>query len=303
MKLIFKGRTAGKLIPFLVFAILLSGACKRNDLKKELAVQVNQITGMHKELSGVPPITPSDLAKFPVLSREEYARKYSNGRMQAAEATYKVLPSVPIGSQGYQGSCVGWGIGYAAHSILQYMYNPANNNDIWKSLSSPAYIYNQVKVPGDCLSGTYPWDALNLLYNNGCAPLTQMPYTDQNCSTQPTVYQDSLAALRKISAWRRIDHTSIDDIRYFINQGYPVPVCFDVNQSFDNIRNTGWVWNTNYGTRRAGHCVCIFGYDDNAKSVIVINSWGAYWGNNGYFYISYDNITNGCLNFGAVMFP
>jgi len=41
-----------------------------------------------------------------------------------------------------------------------------------------------------------------------------------------------------------------------------------------------------------GHAVCAVGYD-NEKSVFIIrNSWGTSWGDNGYFYLPYDYITD-----------
>ncbi len=37
-----------------------------------------------------------------------------------------------------------------------------------------------------------------------------------------------------------------------------------------------------------GHCISIVGYNDDKKILIVRNSWGADWGDNGYTYMPYD---------------
>ena len=37
-----------------------------------------------------------------------------------------------------------------------------------------------------------------------------------------------------------------------------------------------------------GHAVIICGYDDNTNELILRNSWGTYWGDNGYFYLPYE---------------
>jgi C1A family cysteine protease len=37
-----------------------------------------------------------------------------------------------------------------------------------------------------------------------------------------------------------------------------------------------------------GHAVCCVGYDDTKQAFIVRNSWGASWGDKGYFYMPYE---------------
>jgi C1A family cysteine protease len=40
-----------------------------------------------------------------------------------------------------------------------------------------------------------------------------------------------------------------------------------------------------------GHAVVAVGYNDAKKQVIVRNSWGATWGDQGYFYMPYQYMT------------
>jgi len=40
------------------------------------------------------------------------------------------------------------------------------------------------------------------------------------------------------------------------------------------------------------HSLVIVGYDDNDKTFTIANSWGDYWGDNGYFYLDYEYFTN-----------
>ena len=42
----------------------------------------------------------------------------------------------------------------------------------------------------------------------------------------------------------------------------------------------------------SGHIMTIVGYDDNDKTFTIANSWGDYWGDNGYFYMDYEYFTN-----------
>jgi hypothetical protein len=41
-----------------------------------------------------------------------------------------------------------------------------------------------------------------------------------------------------------------------------------------------------------GHIMTIVGYDDNDETFIISNSWGDYWGDNGYFYMDYEFFNN-----------
>lgn len=44
------------------------------------------------------------------------------------------------------------------------------------------------------------------------------------------------------------------------------------------------------------HAVTIVGYDDKLKTILIRNSWGASWGNQGYASIPYNFILNGIGN-------
>ena len=44
--------------------------------------------------------------------------------------------------------------------------------------------------------------------------------------------------------------------------------------------------------KKKQHLMTIVGYDDNDKTFTIANSWGDYWGDNGYFYIDYEYFNN-----------
>lgn len=259
---------------------------------------------------GVPEFSESYLKSIDPLSPVEYQQKISKFRpdikdARVARATVPssyYVPAPPVGNQGNEGSCVGWGIGYAGHSITRYINNTCHNKS-WSSANrSASYIYNQIKI-NNCANGSYPQDAMNLLYNKGECSNAQMPYVNGGCYTLPTATQNSLAAQRKIAGWRNISATNVEDWKYYLSQKYPIPVCFDYNQSFTDISRTGYVWSQVYGTRNGGHCVCVVGYDDATQRFKVINSWGSGWGISGYFYVTYGAVRSGAFNWAAVMFP
>ncbi|OWP82916.1 peptidase C1A papain [Flavobacterium davisii] len=289
---------------YLFASIFLFGACQTEKL------DVNE---KREELSrlGVPEFSESYLKSIDPLTPQEYENdlmKYrpdllpSNARLLLTMPTTFELPAMPIGNQGREGSCVGWGVGYAAHSITRYINNPVHNKN-WRSASrSAAFIYNQIKI-SDCAKGSYPDNAMNLLQQKGECGEDQMPYVEGGCFIIPSAKQLEYAKERKISSWKNISATSVDDIKYYLSKNYPVPACFDYNKSFEEISKNNYVWNSVFGERNGGHCVCIVGYNDVTKQFKVQNSWGRSWGRQGYFYVTYDAIKQGAFKWAAIMFP
>lgn len=47
------------------------------------------------------------------------------------------------------------------------------------------------------------------------------------------------------------------------------------------------------GRMIGGHCVTFVGYDE--RGIIIRNSWGADWGNNGYVTIPYEEYEQYCI--------
>ena len=50
------------------------------------------------------------------------------------------------------------------------------------------------------------------------------------------------------------------------------------------------------GACTGGHAVCFTGYDDEKRLVQFINSWGSYWGDDGYGYLPYSYFEGGLVS-------
>src|ERR1035438_6083026 len=149
------------------------------------------------------------------------AMEHGMGFVAEPEAVYKSFPGVPRfraflppevdlsarfptpGNQGIQSSCAAWAVGYDMRS---YYEGQANH---WESFSSkgqvfsPAYIYNRLHEGAkDCNAGTTISDALNLLKEEGVPPMSEFPYTANDCSRTPDKETKLLAANFKIKSWR-----------------------------------------------------------------------------------------------------
>lgn len=193
------------------------------------------------------------------------------------------------GNQGSQGSCVGWAAGYALKTFQERVERGWSlSTDT--HLFSPSYIYNQIKLPGSCDRGSYIFSALNLLTEQGCAALDMMPYDSSTCNDQPSSLTKNTARDFRIAFWRRINQFDISEVKSNIAAGFPVVIGMQVYDSFFALRDLGQnaVYDTIDGSYRSAHAIVAVGYDDAEQRVKVINSWGSSWGDNGYFYITYE---------------
>lgn len=188
------------------------------------------------------------------------------------------------GSQGKQGSCVGWATGYALRS-----YHEGRRQE-WKferpdELISPASIYNRLRgFDGKCSEGTSLTRALELLKEEGAHTLRQAPYTPDDCSRR---FADALGpGSFRINGFRRIDHTKPDDIKGQLAAGNPVVFGMDVSQSFEKLRGPV-VYDDTESPRTGGHAMVLVGYDEARQAFKLINSWGTQWGDKGFGWVSY----------------
>ncbi|NEV61102.1 C1 family peptidase [Thiorhodococcus minor] len=249
-------------------------------------VSVTVVTDAEDRNTGDEGVDPLDYGQFPIIN--------PYGDLSGAPGDTPQLPSsvdlsssFPTpGNQGGQGSCVGWSTAYALKSYQERVEInwELNRQD---HLFSPAFVYNQIKV-GGCDAGSRISDALELFRATGAATWDKMPYTDTECSTQPSSEALQQAAGFKIASWGRLQGN--DSIKAELANHRPVVIGIPAYDSLMNLSGPDSVYNTLSGTNRGGHAVTIVGYDDNSYggAFKVINSWGTGWGDNGYFWLTYD---------------
>ena len=194
-----------------------------------------------------------------------------------------------IEDQGKLGSCTGNAIAGA----IELLENRENRTlDV-----SRLFIYYYERLIEGTVnydSGAYIRDGIKACYTYG-APIENLwPYNISKFRTKPTNAAIIDAAKRKVKLYQRAaDFNAVIDA---INSGYPVIVGFNVYSSFDTkaVTNTGVMPYPNVNKEKllGGHAVLIVGYNKNNNTFIVRNSWGKYWGDNGYFYMPFQVIQN-----------
>lgn len=199
-------------------------------------------------------------------------------------------------NQGSQGSCVGWASAYAARTILHAKASGENPNDV---TFSPSYVYNQIAL-SDC-QGAYMQKAMDLMRNGGALPFSMFGYNENSCATRPSSREKEAAESFKIKGFNRLTkggdnyQTDLLAIKQNLAQGAPVVIGMMVGGSFmtDMSGKKAWIPNnSDYNLAGfGGHAMCVIGYDDyyNGGSFQIMNSWGESWGNDGIFWIRYND--------------
>lgn len=235
---------------------------------------------------GLDDVSPETYASFDFSS--------PNGNLFGAPGANASLPSridlsenFPIpGDQGTQSSCVGWATAYALKSYQEKveMSWSLNSPD---HLFSPGFIYNQINGGRD--QGSQPADALELVVNKGVATWATMPYELANPFAQPSADALTEAARFKAASWSAV--SGIQAMKATLANRNPLMIGIQTHNQLMQLRGPNSVFNDYSGNALGGHAVTVVGYDDNkfGGAFKVINSWGTNWGDNGYFWLPYNN--------------
>ncbi len=224
---------------------------------------------------------------------EPLAASSSKYNIPAAVSLRKYAPTAR--NQGQQGSCVGWASAYAARSIVEAVATGKAPN---KVAFSPSFLYNQIALQG--CQGSYTSEALKKMKNDGLLFFSEFPYDEDDCSEKPTNSQLREAQRYKIRGYNRLSlggsnyDVDIEAVKQNIAQGAPVIIAMKVPESFYYVDDE--LWDPGDKDRRGmkrmgGHAMCAVGYDNNkfGGAFEVMNSWGRNWGDDGFFWIKYDD--------------
>ena len=227
----------------------------------------------------------------------------------------KYVPSVI--NQHESGVCVGMSTAYYMRTMLEAISkNITDKDEIDKLAYSPSYLYNLIKNPKDvdCKEGTELKKAFDVLKTQGVVPYAQQKFPD--CSNNPnlSVNPDS-KIIEYVRLFSLADGSENIDLitKKALSENTPVVVGLSLTESINSLNdnNNFWrnfwrkimkffgvsvfenigLWNPEDSPNIGGHAVCIVGYD-NAKfggAFKIINSWGENFGEEGFFWVKYDD--------------
>jgi C1A family cysteine protease len=195
----------------------------------------------------------------------------------------------PIEDQGNLGSCTA----NALVGNLEFLELKAGQRLI--DLSRLFVYYNERVIEHDVSqdNGAMLRDGIKALASKGVCPEKNWPYIISKFAKKPcaTCYIQGL--MHRITSYIRLN--TLTDMTHCLDSGFPFVFGFTVYDYFESaeMEKTGILkMPTANESVLGGHAVCAVGYDPAKKLFLVRNSWGTSWGQQGYFWMPFDYMTN-----------
>jgi C1A family cysteine protease len=195
-----------------------------------------------------------------------------------------------IEDQGNLGSCGA----QAGVALLEFLDAKPDNR--YTDLSRLFLYYNTRLLEGTVRydSGCTIRGVMKAIAKYGVCSESKWPYVISKFKTKPSTACYTDGKKRIISGYYKLK--TLGEIKASLAEGMPSLFGFTVYEEFesDEVARTGILEMP--GPDEAvmgGHAVLVLGYDDKTQRLIVRNSWGANWGQKGYFTMPYGYVTLG----------
>jgi C1A family cysteine protease len=207
----------------------------------------------------------------------------------ALPSEFDLRPSMPpVYDQGQLGSCTGNAIAGA----MEYERDRQGLSDF---VPARLFIYyNERALEGTVSSdsGAVIRDGIKVVNKDGVCPESLWPYDIGVFAVKPPKRCYVAAVTDRAVQYLAIQ--TLGDLKDAVCSNLAVVFGFTVYESFQSpaVAQTGVMPMPKPGEATVGgHAVMAVGYSDPKGQVIVRNSWGASWGDAGYFYMPYEYMT------------
>ena len=200
----------------------------------------------------------------------------------------------PVLDQGALGSCTANAIA-SAHRFDQMKEQAARS-----FAPSRLFVYYNERVMEQTVSedaGAMIRDGIKSIAKQGVCDEASWPYTISKFATKPSAPCYRAALDHQALSYQRVLQAPTQ-LKGCLASGYPFVFGFSVYASFESeaVARTGTVPLPSANEPLVGgHAVLAVGYDDAAQRFLVMNSWGAKWGDRGFFTMPYAYLTDADL--------
>jgi len=215
----------------------------------------------------------------------------------------------PVEDQGALGSCTA----HAGVGIIEYYERKAFGRH---TDASRLFLYkvtrNLMKAKGD--TGAYLRTTIGAMVLFGVCPEDYWPYTDSETAfdKEPNAFTYAFAANFQTIKYFRHDPPNTEPgklltkLKTWLAKGHPAMFGFTVYNSIEQADKTGRIpFPSPKEKIEGGHAIVAVGYDDKMKiknthnkaettgALLIRNSWGEGWGEQGYGWLPYDYVRKG----------
>lgn len=202
-----------------------------------------------------------------------------------------------IKGQGLQGSCAAWAITYYAYGFLEAKDNnwtgASEGNP--KHLMSPSWTFNKIHCEG---SGSSIKENAEIINNWGVSTWSNLTYNQNDDVSwgNESAFRDAVKHRGKELYYLEYNEfTTIDELKGLINSEIPITFSIDSNQFSDAFSDDNAIISSKeYKREYPDHSNTIVGYDDSVSddgekgAFKVANSYGKSFGEDGFYWITYD---------------
>ncbi len=255
--------------------------------------------GWHRDLPDVRDYTPQSKAVEKVLAKSAPLKKAR--RSTPASVDLRTWCS-PIEDQGRIGSCTA----HAGVGMMEYYERRAFGKHLD---ASRLFLYkvtrNLLGFRGD--DGAYLRDTMKGMVLFGVPPEKYWPYHTNKYNEEPSAFCYSFAQNYQAVRYYRLDSPdtkpadALKNVKRFLAAELPAMFGFSVYSSIPDLGDgKGEISFPGAGdSLEGGHAVLAVGYDDKKKigkdkgALLIRNSWGTRWGDQGYGWLPYAYVEAG----------
>jgi hypothetical protein len=197
----------------------------------------------------------------------------------------------PVRDQGARGTCLSFAV-TAAHEQARRLRRGTLPADLGEEI-----LYWACKqVDGEQESGTYPQSAAQALTETGQSAGNLWPYDGTRDDTSPTYAPPSQALkapeMRRASISRT--EADLENLRGLLRTAHAVVLALELWPQFYANHRGALIVPSASDLLGEGHAVALVGFDDQTEELLLRNSWGDSWGEDGNGRLPYAALTLVC---------